>query len=239
MSAVQPRAAARETAIEAAVSRDEEAARARLCDTVWQRSPLAIGLYREGIALGRALGAIGVTPDTLTYASLALAAMAGVAAATGRPVAAACLVLASGLCDVLDGVVARATGRATPFGALLDSTIDRLADGLPLLGLVVFYAGSGPAVLAPGAALLASLTVSYVRARAESLGASLPPLFMRRAERVVMLAGSLLAGAIPLGGPVPAPLTLVGVALIAVLAAAGAVSALRAARALLGAPRRS
>jgi CDP-diacylglycerol--glycerol-3-phosphate 3-phosphatidyltransferase len=238
MSVVPPRAASRETVI-AATCRDDDVARARLCATVWGRSALAIGLYREGIALGRALGALGVTPDALTYASLALAALAGVAAAAGRPIAAACLVLVSGICDVLDGVVARATGRATPFGALLDSTIDRLADGLPLLGLVVFYAGSGPAVLAPGAALLASLTVSYVRARAESLGATLPPLFMRRAERVVMLAGSLLVGAIPLGGPVPAPLTLVGVALIAVLAAVGAASALRAARALLGAPGRS
>jgi CDP-diacylglycerol--glycerol-3-phosphate 3-phosphatidyltransferase len=215
---------------------DDAVARARLRGTVWERSALAVGIYRESIGLGRTLGTVGISPDALTYASLALAAAAGVAAGVGQLVAAACLVLASGLCDVLDGVVARATGRTSKFGALLDSTVDRLSDGLPLLGLVVFYAGSGPVVLAPGLALLASITVSYVRARAEGLGAQLPPLFMRRAERVLMLVASLLLGAIPLGGPWPAPLTLAGVALIAVLGGAGAVGALRAGRVALAEP---
>lgn len=215
---------------------DDEVARARLRDTVWERFSFAVAAYRESLALGRALGAAGITPDVLTYASLVFAAAAGGAAAFGRPITAAVLVLVSGLCDVLDGVVARATGKATRFGALLDSTIDRLADGLPLLGLVVFYSGSGMLVLAPGLALLAGLTVSYVRARAEGLGVQLPPLFMRRAERVLMLVASLVLGGVPLGGPVPQPITLVGVALIALLSAAGAVGALNAAHAALNTP---
>ncbi|MFT3770681.1 MAG: CDP-alcohol phosphatidyltransferase family protein [Minicystis sp.] len=220
-------------AVSTVISPDKEAARARLRGTVWERSGLAVSVYQESIGLGRRLGAIGVTPDAITYASLGLAALAGVAAAIGWLGTAAFFVLASGLADVLDGVVARATGRSSPFGALLDSTINRLSDGLPLLGLVVFYAGWGPAVLAPGAALLAGFTVSYIRARAEGLGARLPALYMRRAERVVMLVASLLGGAIPVGGPVPAPLTLAGVAILAVLGAFGAVSAIRAARTAL------
>ncbi|MFT3773358.1 MAG: CDP-alcohol phosphatidyltransferase family protein [Minicystis sp.] len=219
-----------------AVSTDDTAARARLRGTVWERFSPAVATYRESLALGRALGALGVTPDTITYASLLLAAFAGVAAAMGSPITAACFVLASGVCNLLDGVVARATGRASPFGALLDSTVDRLSDGLPLLGLVVFYAGSGAAVLAPGLALLAGFTVSYVRARAEGLDAQLPPLFMRRPERVLMLVASLFAGAIPIAAPVPAPLMLAGVSLLAVLGAAGAVGALWAARAVLATP---
>lgn len=216
----------------------DDAARARLRGTLWGRSELAVGLYRGSIGLGCRLGALGVTPDALTYVSLVLAALAGVAAAGGWLVTSAAFVVASGLCDVLDGVVARATGRSSRFGALLDSTIDRLSDGLPLLGLVVYYAAWDLAVLAPGLALLASLTVSYVRARAEGLGAELPPLYMRRAERVLMLVASLLAGAIPLGGAIPAPLTLAGVSLMALLGACGAVDALSAARTALAGARR-
>lgn len=214
----------------------EDIARARLHGTLWERSDLAVSVYRESIGLGRWMGSLGVAPDTLTYASLALAAGAGVAAAMGWLLTSGALVLVSGLFDVLDGVVARATGRSSRFGALLDSTIDRLSDGFPLLGLVVFYAGWGPAVLAPGLALLASLTVSYIRARAEGLGATLPPLYMRRAERVLMLSASLAAGSIHLGGALPAPVTFAGVALIAVLGAVGAIGALRAAHTALAAP---
>jgi CDP-diacylglycerol--glycerol-3-phosphate 3-phosphatidyltransferase len=218
----------------------DDIARARLRGTVWDRSGLAVGVYRESIGFGRWLGALGVSPNALTYGSLVLAALAGAAVSAGWLLGGAGLVVASGLCDVLDGVVARATGRSSRFGALLDSTIDRLSDGFPLLGLVVFYAPWGPAVLAPGLAMLASLTVSYVRARAEGLGAELPPLYMRRAERVLMLVASLVAGAVPLGGSIPAPLTLAGVALIALLGAFGAIGALRAAHAALSGsgPRR-
>lgn len=187
--------------------------------------------------IGAALGRLGISANAMTYVSLVLALGAGVAVSFGEFVAAALLVVASGACDLLDGVIARATNSASRFGALLDSTIDRLSDGLPLLGLAVFYSSQGWPVALPLAAVIGAFTVSYIRARAEGLGATLPPLFMRRPERVVLLTMSLLFGAVPLpGAPVMAPLTLLGVSLLALLSFVGAVTVMRAARTALSAP---
>jgi CDP-diacylglycerol--glycerol-3-phosphate 3-phosphatidyltransferase len=96
--------------------------------------------------------------------------------------------------------VARAAHLSSRFGALLDSTVDRLADALPLLGLVVACAQNP---LEPGilvVAMISGFAVSYVRARAEGLGISLPPLFMRRAERLVLLLLALVVGSITAPG---------------------------------------
>jgi phosphatidylglycerophosphate synthase len=194
-------------------------------------------LYRALMAFGAGLGRIGITANAMTYASLALAFGAGVAVALDAFVLSALFVVASGACDMLDGVIARATNSVSRFGALLDSTIDRLADGLPLLGLAVFYGTERWIVAFPVAAVIGAFTVSYIRARAEGLGAQLPPLFMRRAERVILLVLSLLLGAVELpGAPVPALLTLLGVSVLAVLNFVGSVVALRAARTALGQP---
>ncbi len=217
----------------AAANRDYVAQRLR--GTVWARVWLAAPLYRATLALGQGLGRIGVTADGLTYTSLALAALAGLAAAFGAFVLAAVLVVASGICDLLDGVVARATHTVTTFGALLDSAIDRLADALPLVGLVAYYAHEGAVAVIPALAILGGFTVSYVRARAEGLGIRLPPLFMRRAERVSLVTASLLLGLVPVASlPVHAPLLLVGVALIALLGFVASGWALRTARVTLG-----
>lgn len=208
-------------------------AKARLRGTVWEHSEIAHSLYRAVLALGHGLGRIGVTPNFLTYFSLLLAAGAGVAAGFSKFALAALLVLVSGLCDALDGVVARCTGHVTPYGALLDSTVDRLADGLPLLGLIVAFAPQPWLSALPALALLGGFAVPYVRARAESLGANLPPLFMRRAERVILLLLSLLLGELPFGVFVRAPLLLAGVTLMGILSFAGAFWALREARRIL------
>jgi CDP-diacylglycerol---glycerol-3-phosphate 3-phosphatidyltransferase len=206
----------------------------RLRGTLWQNVGFAHTLYRGCLALGRALAQLGVSANGLTYASLVIAAFAGVAAALGHFLAAALFLVVSGVCDILDGAVARASGRATRYGALLDSTIDRLSDAFPLLGLIVYYAGSPAAVLLSAFAMLSSFAVSYVRARAEALGAELPPLFMRRAERFIFLTTSLLLGALPLGPSLPDRLTLAGVSLMGLLSAVGTVIALRAAQRTLG-----
>lgn len=204
---------------------------------MWERVPFATATYRACLVLGGAVGRTGISADALTYVSLLLAAAAGVAAASGSFVAAALLVVSSGAFDLFDGVVARATGTTSRWGALLDSTVDRLSDGLPLLGLVVFYSGQGLLVAIPGLAILGAFTVSYVRARAEALGGVLPPLFMRRAERVVLLTLSLFAGVFPCDeGHLQGPLTLLGVAVLAASSFVGVVSALRAARHALAAP---
>jgi CDP-diacylglycerol---glycerol-3-phosphate 3-phosphatidyltransferase len=208
----------------------------RLKGTVWARLTSARLLYRGLMAVGGALGRVGISANALTYASLALAVGAAVAVALGAFPLAAALVVASGACDVLDGVIARATGTVTRYGALLDSTVDRLADAMPLLGLSVFYSGHGLSlsVSVPVLAILGAFTVSYVRARAEGLRVQLPPLFMRRAERMVLLTLSLALGAVDFGPTtVNAPLTLLGVGLLALLNFAGSIWALRAAHTAL------
>jgi CDP-diacylglycerol--glycerol-3-phosphate 3-phosphatidyltransferase len=217
----------------ATAPRERDAAARRLRGSPWERVPLARALYRACLDVGAAIARSGVSADALTYTSLAVAALAGAAAAAGWFAAAAGLVVLSGAFDLFDGIVARASGRSSRWGALLDSTVDRASDALPLLGLVVFYA-RGPVAVVPGVALLGSFGVSYVRARAEALGAVLPPLFMRRPERVLLLTLSLAAGLLSCERTeIPAPLTLFGLAVLSLSTLLGVVVALRAARASL------
>lgn len=202
---------------------------------VWERSELARTTYAAILGAGRWLAEHGITPNSLTYAALALAVASAVAAALGLYLAAAGCLLASGVFDLLDGIVARAAQLNTRFGALLDSTVDRLADALPLLGLVVAVS---PSPLASGVLVTAMMTgfaVSYVRARAEGLGISLPPLFMRRAERLVLLLLALLLGAVEAPGfpSEVAMLSVIGV--MALLSLVAAVWALRSAYVVLSA----
>lgn len=211
----------------------------RLSGTVWASSIAAKTVYGRCMRAGQTLGGLGVSPNALTYGSLAFALVAGGAAALGYLFWAACFLILSGVCDVLDGMVARATGHVTKFGALLDSTVDRLSDALPLLGLVVFLAPWGGWVAVPAAAMLGAVSVSYVRARAEGLGVKLPPLFMRRAERLLLLVTTLILAAIPWGGSrnaldgelgLPQLLLVAGLGIMALLSFAAALAALVAAR---------
>lgn len=211
-------------------------ARARLRGTVWQAVPVARAGYRGMLRLGSILGRAGVSAQSLTWGSLVLALLSGVAAASGQLLLAALLLLASGALDVLDGVVARATETSSRYGALLDSTVDRLADALPLTGLCVFYLGHGHAAIVPVLAIIAGFAVSYVRARAEGLGLTLPPLFMRRAERLALLLLSFLLSAVPSSQGLPAPLTLLGVGVLGAASLVGLVVALRAAGSMAESP---
>jgi CDP-diacylglycerol--glycerol-3-phosphate 3-phosphatidyltransferase len=184
--------------------------------------------------VGAALAKVGVSAHLLTLTSLVFAAGVAATAAQGWFGAAAALLMASGACDLLDGIVARAQGSASRFGALLDSTVDRVADALPLLGLVVAFAKDGPIVAVPASAMTGVFAVSYVRARADALGVTLPPLFMRRPERVVLLILALLLADVgATWDPVRAPLTLALVAVLGALSAWSTVAALRWARVAL------
>ena len=200
---------------------------------VWERSDVARGAYAAVLSLGRWLSERGVTPNSLTYAALSMALTAGVAAALRLYLVSAACLLVSGAFDLLDGIVARAAHLSTRFGALLDSTVDRLADALPLLGLVVACSQTAlaPAVLV--VAMMTGFAVSYVRARAEGLGISLPPLFMRRAERVVLLLLALVVGSITAPGfpSEVAMLSIIGV--MALLSLVAAIWALRSAYVVL------
>jgi phosphatidylglycerophosphate synthase len=95
--------------------------------------------------------------------------------------------------DVLDGTVARRTGRATAFGAFYDSTLDRVSDGAVLAGLTVFYADTSgrhslPMVTVCLVAIIATYVTSYARARAEALGFDAKVGLIQRPERVVLLS---------------------------------------------------
>jgi CDP-diacylglycerol--glycerol-3-phosphate 3-phosphatidyltransferase len=158
-------------------------------------SPLLDGLVR---ALAH------ISPDALTITGLGLTGVAsGLFAAAGGPgrVSPAVLqiggvvALVAAIFDMLDGRVARLRGRETKFGAYLDSTMDRYADMLLYLGLLVLYARlerTGLMVLVWVAAF-GSFMTSYARARAESLIPRCPVGLMERPERVVLIiAGALL-----------------------------------------------
>ena len=172
-------------------------------------------------APGRALTQLRVDPDVITYISLALSLASLPFAATGRFAhAAACIVVGGGL-DALDGMVARARNCASPAGAVLDSFVDRIADSAPYVGLVIFYHHSAIALSIPLAAMISSSLVSYARAKADIYRLKLPNGLMRRHERLVYLVVSLLVGPLlpraEITGDLPFPMTLVGVAIIAVV----------------------
>jgi CDP-diacylglycerol--glycerol-3-phosphate 3-phosphatidyltransferase len=106
--------------------------------------------------------------------------------------------------DILDGALARSRGQATPFGAFIDSTTDRISEGAVLCAATLVFARHGDTwpVAAVFVALVSSFLVSYTRARAEALGLEGKAGLMGRAERVVLLAAILVAapwGALPYG----------------------------------------
>jgi len=133
-------------------------------------------------------------PNTLTWIALTISVIAAWAIATNQFLLGGFLVLISGLFDILDGALARLTNQATRFGALLDSTFDRISDAIVFLGLLALYIRSGNTleVVLIFLALLSALLTSYVRARAEGLGVNCPVGLFTRTERVIILALGLL-----------------------------------------------
>lgn len=206
--------------------------------TIWRGNLLANAGYRWLITFGRALGALGVSPNALTYSALLFAVGAAAAASLGYFVLAGGAVALAGACDALDGIVARSTGKSSAYGALLDSAIDRVVDALPLVGVLIFHAFDPLLAAIPALALLASIVIPYTRARAEALGARLPTLFMRRPERVVLQIVSLFLGGAHVARGAAATWLLVATSLLASASVAGCVALLRAARAALTEPDR-
>jgi CDP-diacylglycerol--glycerol-3-phosphate 3-phosphatidyltransferase len=96
--------------------------------------------------------------------------------------------------DLLDGRYSRMSGKGTPFGAFLDSTLDRLEEGIVLTAVAAYFASRGDevAVAAVVVAVLGSLMVSYTRARAEALGIACTVGIATRAVRVVILSAGLV-----------------------------------------------
>ncbi len=138
--------------------------------------------------IGRGLERAGVGPDGLTALGLGLSVLTALLVASGHLVWGVVGLTASGLVDLLDGSVARTSGRASPRGAFFDSVADRVSDAV-VFGGVAWYlertSGRG-AILAFAAVALAML-ISYERAKAEGLGYDARGGIMERAERMVLL----------------------------------------------------
>jgi phosphatidylinositol phosphate synthase len=134
-----------------------------------------------------------INPNALTVAGTAVSVGAGVAFAIGWFGWGAIGILVGGVFDLVDGVIARKQGTATAFGAFLDSTLDRVADGACLSGLAMFYAlsprfHSVPMVIVCLTGLIGAYLTSYIRARAEALGLDAKVGLVQRPERSVLLA---------------------------------------------------
>ncbi len=142
----------------------------------------------------RALARLGVTPNGVTTIGFLGNVLAGALAASGALRWAGAVLLCFSALDLLDGALARATGRVSAFGAVYDATLDRLSEAAVLCGLSWHFRHDEVVSLVIIAALLGSIGVSYVRARAETLGVQLREGLFTRAERVVLLALALLAG---------------------------------------------
>jgi phosphatidylglycerophosphate synthase len=137
-----------------------------------------------------------LNPNLLTVVGCLISLVAAGAFGLGWFATGGLLILAGGIFDLVDGVIARAHGIATRFGAFLDSTLDRLVDMALLLGVTMYYALEGEPghVLLSGYALIASVLVSYAQARAELVVPVFRVGFLERAERVVILAAGAIFG---------------------------------------------
>ncbi len=150
-----------------------------------------------------------VTPNMLTLFGLAITTLGAVLLATGHLFLAGWALLFAGLFDVFDGALARAAGKVYRYGAFLDSTVDRYSEGVIYLGLLIFFIGKQRALepILIFFALFGSLLVSYVRARAQSLGFTCDVGILARPERVVIVVAALLLEPLHLDGW-PSALTL-------------------------------
>ncbi|OGU02851.1 MAG: hypothetical protein A2W29_07850 [Gemmatimonadetes bacterium RBG_16_66_8] len=144
--------------------------------------------------IARGLIATGINPNAITTVGTGILVASGVAFAQGRVRLGGALLLLSGVCDTLDGKVARASGRVSAFGAFYDSTLDRIGESALFVGITIFFVRGGVpdglqliAVLASLMALAAGLLVSYARARAEGLGLECKVGIAQRAERILGL----------------------------------------------------
>jgi CDP-diacylglycerol--glycerol-3-phosphate 3-phosphatidyltransferase len=154
---------------------------------------------RRAEAVMSAIGRFPITPNQVTVVGLALTFLAAGLIAFGQLRWAGVVLFFAGTCDILDGALARSTKAGYPYGAFLDSTLDRYSEGAIYVGLAAYFLSlSGPLqrwlVLATMAALAGSFLVSYVRARAKSLGFTCETGLFARPERVVVTVIGLLFG---------------------------------------------
>jgi CDP-diacylglycerol---glycerol-3-phosphate 3-phosphatidyltransferase len=135
-----------------------------------------------------------LTPNAISLTGFALCVVAAVLTYKEWWLAGGVAFIVGSVCDTLDGRYSRMSGKGSPFGAFLDSTLDRIEEGVVLAAVAVHFSRKGND-LAAGAvvvAVVASLMVSYTRARAEALGVECKVGIADRAVRVVILSAGLV-----------------------------------------------
>jgi CDP-diacylglycerol--glycerol-3-phosphate 3-phosphatidyltransferase len=161
-----------------------------------------VGVFRES----------PITPNMLTIFGLVITAVGAALVALGHLFVGGLVLWFAGLFDILDGALARASGKVYRYGAFLDSTVDRYSEGLVYMGLLIYFLGKRSSLepILILAALAGSFLVSYVRARAQSLGFTCDVGILARPERVVIIvAGLLLESIIHIAGFSPLTLALI------------------------------
>jgi CDP-diacylglycerol---glycerol-3-phosphate 3-phosphatidyltransferase len=143
-----------------------------------------------------------LTPNTISLTGFALNVVAAALITQRLFVVAGLAFLAGSAMDALDGRYSRMSGKGTPFGAFLDSTLDRVEEGVVLAAVGVYFASVGDEVAVAGTivCVLGSLMVSYTRARAEALGVECKVGFAQRPPRVVILTIGIVFAGVELGG---------------------------------------
>ena len=180
--------------------------------------------------IARVCVSLHISPNALTVAGFVAICLIALVIAAGYEALGGVLVIVAGAFDAVDGTLARETGKVSKFGAFLDSTLDRWADAVLFLAIIYRSLQQNSELTAYLAviALIGSLLVSYTRARAEGLGASMKEGWFTRLERMIVLVAGLVLTA------VFGPLALtVAVGVLAVFANLTAVQRVLAARRLL------
>jgi CDP-diacylglycerol---glycerol-3-phosphate 3-phosphatidyltransferase len=148
----------------------------------------AVGVFRDS----------PITPNMLTVFGLVITGVGALLVATGQLLAGGIVLTFAGLFDIFDGALARAAGKVYRYGAFLDSTVDRYSEGVVYLGILIYFLdqhdGLRPIIVL--IALAGSFLVSYVRARAQSLGFTCDVGILARPERVVIIVAGLLLEAL-------------------------------------------
>jgi CDP-diacylglycerol--glycerol-3-phosphate 3-phosphatidyltransferase len=156
-----------------------------------------------------------ITPNMLTLFGLAITALGAYLVAVGQLFPGGIVLAFAGFFDIFDGALARATGRVYRYGAFLDSTVDRYSEGVVYLGIMVYFLnhhdGVRPVIVL--IALAGSYLVSYVRARAQSLGFNCDVGILARPERVVIIVAGLLLESFVKFSPSPLTIALVVLAI--------------------------
>jgi CDP-diacylglycerol--glycerol-3-phosphate 3-phosphatidyltransferase len=149
-------------------------------------------------SIGRSVGGMGITPNMISMFGFGGNLLAAWLIANETLLLAGIVFLVFSALDMVDGAVARATGLASPFGAVFDAVLDRASEALVLAACGWYFAERGEQIQAcfAYAAIFGSIAVSYMRARAEVLGVSMRDGLFRRQERVGLLTLGLLFNAL-------------------------------------------